>query len=85
MKDPSYTLPTMQRKLASSDPSQVDAATAFIAVDSNSLGRAILLWQACEAATTTTYANDSSGKSAPRAARFFRPSCSGAVSAGAKL
>ena len=37
MKDPSYTLPTMQKKLASNDPSQVDAATAFIAVDSNAL------------------------------------------------
>ena len=52
MRDKSYSLPTMQRKLASDSPSQVDAATAYIAVDSNALGRAILLWQAAEAAGT---------------------------------
>ena len=70
MKDPSYALPTMQKKLASNDPSQVDAATAFIAVDSNALGRAILLWQGCE--TNTAQAEFSAAGNRPRAARFFR-------------
>merc|ERR1712146_584968 len=72
MKDPSYTLPTMQRKLASSEPSQVDAATAFIAVDSNALGRTMLLWKACQAAADRP---DSDRRSPPRAGRFFLPSC----------
>ena len=83
MKDPSYTLPTMQKKLASNDPSQVDAATAFIAVDSNALGRAMLLWQGCEA--NAAQADFSAAGNHPRAARFFRSSTESGRSANSKL
>merc|ERR1711907_219476 len=82
MKDPSYTLPTMQRKLASSEPSQVDAATAFIAVDSNALGRTMLLWKDCQVAANRP---DSDRRSPLRAARFFLPSCKHGGSPTAKL
>lgn len=83
MKDPSYTLPTMQKKLASNDPSQVDAATAFIAVDSNALGRAILLWQGCE--ENAAQADFSGAGTRPRAARFFQSTNKNDKSANPKL
>jgi hypothetical protein len=85
MKDPSYTLPTMKKKLASSDPSQVDAATAFIAVDSNALGRTMLLWKAFQAGADTDRPDSGRRSLAQRAARFFQPSCVHGGSTGAKL
>ena len=85
MKDPSYTLPTMQKKLVSNDPSQVDAATAFIAVDSNALGRAILLWQGCEANAAQADFSAAGTSNHPRAARFFRSPEESDRSANSKL
>jgi hypothetical protein len=78
MKDPSYRLSTMQTKLASDNASQVDAATAFIAVDANALGRAVLLWQGCMAAPKPGQPHP--GGKPPRGARFFLASPGGADS-----
>jgi hypothetical protein len=49
----------------------VDAATAFIAVDANALGRVLKLWQGYQEGVK------SSGAKKPRAARFFAPEAGG--------
>jgi len=62
-KDESYELSAMMRKMQG-NPNEQDTAKAFIAVDSNALGRAVLLWKQAQPGGRPAGAR-------LRAARFF--------------